>query len=112
MPGWRRRAPRRCRDCEMTGRQEVVHDQDATGDQRVETGVEAGEAVKTPCLLGHQLDTERRIPLKEIDHGLDFGVGREGDPVEGEIPPDQFEKLWPVFSFGGTDNHRASLASL
>ena len=67
--------------------------------------------MKTPCLLGHQLDTERRIPLKEIDHGLDFGAGREGDAVEREIPPDQLKKLRAVFSFGGTDDHRASLAS-
>jgi hypothetical protein len=67
--------------------------------------------VKPDPILGHELDTERRITLKEIDQGLDFRAGREGDAVEREIPLDQLEKLWAVFRFGGTDDHRASLAS-
>ena len=80
--------------------------------QRVETGVEAGEALKPATLVGRELDPEPRIPLEEVEQALDFRVGRGGDPVEREIPLDQLEQLPPIFRFGCTDDHRASLASV
>jgi hypothetical protein len=90
--------------------EEVVHDQDAIGNQRVETRIQAGEALKPAVRVGHELHPEAAIPLEEIEQRLDLGLVK-GDAVEGEIAFDQLQKLGAIFPFGRTDDHRASLAS-
>jgi len=90
----------------------VVHDENAIGNQRVETSVEAGETVKPAIRVGDELHPASRILVEEIEQGLHFGVGRKRGAVEGEIPLDQVEKLRAILRYGRTDNHRASLASV
>lgn len=90
--------------------EEVVHDQDAVGNQRVETPVEAGEALKPPVRVGHQLHPKAGIALEEIEQGFDLRLV-EGGAVEGEVAPDQLDQLGAILPFRRTNHHRASLAS-
>jgi len=90
--------------------EEVVHDQDASGNQGVETRIQAGEALKPAVRLGDELHPETRILLEEIEQGLDLRP-RKGRAVEGEITLDQVKKLGAILPFRRTNQHRASLAS-
>ncbi len=90
--------------------EEVVHDQDAIGNQGVDTRIQAGETLKSPARLSDQLHPETRILLEEIEQGLDLQPRKWG-AVEGEIALDQVEKLGAILPFRRTNQHRASLAS-
>jgi len=92
--------------------EEVVHHQDAIGNQRIEAGVEAGESLKPPARLGHELHSKPRIPLEEIEQDLHFRTGRKRSLVKGEVAFDQLDQLGAIFAFSRTDHHRASLASV
>jgi len=92
--------------------EEVVHHQDAIGNQRIETGVEAGESLEPPTRVGHELHPAIRILVEEIEQGLDFRIGRKRGLVEGEVAFDQLDQLGAVFAFSRTHHHRASLASV
>ena len=90
--------------------EEVVHDQDAIGNQRVETRIQAGETLKPSIRLRDQLHPEIGILLEEIEQGLDLWP-LEGGAVESEVALDQIEKLGAILPFRRTNQHRASLAS-
>jgi hypothetical protein len=92
--------------------EEVVHHQDAIGDQRVETGVEAGEALKPPIRVGDELYAAIRILVDKIEQGRDFRIAWIRGLVEGEVALDQLDQLRAILSFGRTNQHRASLASV
>ena len=90
--------------------EEVVHDQDAIGNQGVDARIEAGKALKPTVRLGDQLYPEIGILLEEIEQGLDPRPCK-GGAVEGEVALDQIEKLPAILPFRRTNQHRASLAS-
>jgi hypothetical protein len=91
--------------------EEVVHDKDAISDQGVDTGIQAGETLKLPVRLGYQLHPEIGIPFEQIEQGLDLLPGKRG-AVEGEVALDQGKKPGAILTFGRTNEHRASLASV
>ena len=89
---------------------EVVHDEDAIGNERVQTGIQAGETLKRPVHFGHQLHPEAGILLEKIEQAFNFLLGKRG-AVEGEVALDQGKKLGAILPFRRTNQHRASLAS-
>jgi hypothetical protein len=92
--------------------EEVIHHQDAIGNQGVEAGVEAGETLKPPTRVGHELHPASRLLLEEVEQGFDLRIGWEWGSVESEVALDQLDQLRAIFAFSRTDHHRASLASL
>src|SRR5438067_2065037 len=78
--------------------EEVVHDQDAIGDQCIDTRIQAGETLKSAIRVGDQLHPETGILFEEIEQRLDLGrVERRA--VEGEVALDQAERLGAILPF-------------
>jgi len=90
--------------------EEVVHDQDAIGNQRIDACIQAGETLKPAVRLGHELHSQSWILLEAIEQRFDLRPGK-GGPVESEVALDQVEKLGAILPFRRTNHHRASLAS-
>jgi hypothetical protein len=69
----------------LRGNEQVIHDEDPVGNERVKAGIEGGESDQVCPFLGHEVNSQTVVGRHGIEEGVQLGLARKRSAVESEV---------------------------